>query len=69
MPSLRRVIWGLPNIASTIQRSVPETRWLIKQKRLRVRKHGHRTFSALEDELLEDCSGGPLDKVEEDNAA
>jgi hypothetical protein len=53
----RRVLWGVPAFAQVINRSVSETRWLIKQKRLRVKKHGARTFSAIEDELLEDVAG------------
>jgi len=55
-----RVVWGVAAIAATINRSTSETRWLIKQRRLRVKQHGRRTFSALEHELFEDVSGGPL---------
>jgi hypothetical protein len=52
-----RVLWGVEAFAKAIGRSVPETRWLIRQKRLRVRKHGARTYSALEHELIQDVSG------------
>jgi hypothetical protein len=52
-----RVLWGVAAFAKAIGRSVPETRWLIRQKRLRVRKHGARTYSALEHELIQDVSG------------
>jgi hypothetical protein len=53
----RRVVWGLEGIAGVINRTKEETRWLIKKRRVRVKRHGHRTLSAIEDELLEDCSG------------
>jgi len=55
-----RVIWGIEQkggIAQTINASPARTRWLIKQKKLRVKQHGPRTFSALEHELLEDVAG------------
>jgi hypothetical protein len=55
-----RVVWGIEGpggIAETINRSPSETRWLIQQKRLRVKRHGPRTYSALEHELIEDCAG------------
>jgi len=55
-----RVVWGIEGpggIAETINRSPSETRWLIKNRKIRVKKHGRRTYSALEHELLEDCAG------------
>jgi hypothetical protein len=55
-----RVVWGIEGaggIAETIERTPAQTRWLIKNKKLRVRRHGRRTFSALEHELLEDVAG------------
>jgi len=54
------VVWGIEGpggIAETIGRSPSQTRWLISQGKLRVRKHGHRTYSALAHELIEDCAG------------
>jgi hypothetical protein len=55
-----RVLWGVEAFAKAIGRSVSETRWLIRQKRLRVKKHGARTYSALEHELIEDVAGERL---------
>lgn len=55
-----RVIWGVETkggIAEVINRTPAQTRRLIKKGKLRVKQHGHRTFSALEHELLEDCAG------------
>jgi hypothetical protein len=55
-----RVIWGIEGpggIAETINRSPAAVRWLIKNRRIRVKRHGRRTFSALEHELIEDCAG------------
>lgn len=55
-----RVVWGIEGpggIAETINRSPSETRWLIKNRKIRVKRHGRRTYSALEHELLEDCAG------------
>jgi len=62
-----RVVWGIEGpggIAETINRSPSETRWLIKNRRIRVKKHGRRTFSALEHELIEDCAGELLNEAE-----
>lgn len=59
-PGPVRVLWGVEAFAKAIGRSVPETRWLIRQKRLRVKKHGARTYSALEHELIEDVAGERL---------
>jgi hypothetical protein len=56
-----RVVWGIEapgGIAETIRRSPAQTRWLIKNKKIRVKRHGPRTYSALEHELIEDCAGG-----------
>jgi hypothetical protein len=58
-----RVVWGIEGkggIAAVINRTPAETRWLIKNRKLRVKKHGRRTFSALEHELIEDCAGEKL---------
>jgi hypothetical protein len=59
-----RVVWGIEGpggIAETINRSPSQARWLIKNRRLRVKQHGRRTFSALEHELLEDVAGESSD--------
>ena len=64
-PHRRRVVWGHEAIGKVIDRKVSEVRWLIHEKRIRVRKHGKRTFSAIEDELLEDVAGERL-PVEDD---
>jgi hypothetical protein len=55
-----RVVWGLDAIAKTIGVEVAQARWLISQGKLRVKKHGHRTVSALEHELIQDCAGEKL---------
>jgi hypothetical protein len=63
-----RVVWGIEGkggIAETIERTPAQTRWLIKNKKLRVKKHGRRTYSALEHELLEDVSGEKEEELEE----
>jgi len=52
-----RVVWGIEAIGQTIGRSPSAVRWLIQTGRLRVRRHGRRTFSAIADELIEDVSG------------
>jgi len=55
-----RVVWGIEGpggIAETIARTPSQVRWLIKNRKLRVKRHGRRTYSALEHELLEDCAG------------
>ena len=53
-----KVVWGLETgIARTINAKPARVRWLVKNKKLRVRQHGPRTFSALEHELLEDVAG------------
>jgi hypothetical protein len=58
MPSTPpRVVWGHDGIAARLNISVAKVRWLIAQGKLRVKKHGHRTYSALEHELIEDCAG------------
>ena len=51
------VLWGIAAIAATINRTPSETRWLIRKGALRVRRHGHRTYSAIKHELIEDCAG------------
>jgi hypothetical protein len=57
----RRVVWGLEGIGGVINRTEEEVRWLIRQRRIRVRRHGPRTLSAIEDELIEDCGGEILE--------
>jgi hypothetical protein len=55
-----RVVWGIEGpggIAETINRTPAQVRWLIKKRRLRVKHHGLRTYSALEHELFEDVAG------------
>ena len=62
-----RVVWGIEGpggIAETINRSPSEARWLIKKRRIRVKRHGPRTYSALEHELLEDCAGDRTENSE-----
>jgi hypothetical protein len=57
---LPEVVWGVEGpggIAETINRTPAEARWLIKLGKLRVKKHGRRTISALRRHLLEDCAG------------
>jgi len=61
-PSLSgsNIVWGIEGpggIAAEINRTPAQTRWLISQGRLRVKKHGHRTYSALREHLHEDCAG------------
>jgi hypothetical protein len=54
------IVWGIEGpfgIAAAINRTPAQTRWLIGQGKLRVKKHGHRTVSALRQHLIEDCSG------------
>jgi len=51
------ILWGIEGIAAAIGCSVSRARWLIKQGRLRVQKHGRRTFSASRKQLHEDCAG------------
>jgi hypothetical protein len=55
--SCPRVAWGYEGIGQAIDRTKEEAKWLAKQGRLRVRKHGHRTVSALVEHLLEDVAG------------
>jgi len=58
--SRSRVLWGIEGkdgIAEAINRTPAQTRYLISRGRLRVKKHGHRTYSALEEDLREDCAG------------
>jgi hypothetical protein len=52
-----RVVWGLEDIGKTINRSKTETRWLAKNKKIRVKWHGRRTCSAIVSELLADVAG------------
>ena len=52
-----RVAWGYTAIGVAIDRTKEEAKWLAKTGRIRVRKHGHRTVSALIDHLLEDVAG------------
>jgi hypothetical protein len=72
MPAMARrsrVIWGIEGsggIAATINRTPAQARWLIKNKKLRVKRHGPRTYSALEHELLEDVAGEFPKKEEEE---
>jgi hypothetical protein len=54
------IIWGIEGprgIAAEIGRTVAQTRWLISQGKLRVKKHGRRTYSASRKQLHEDCAG------------
>jgi hypothetical protein len=54
------IIWGIEGphgIAAEIGRTPAQTRWLIKIGRLRVKKHGRRTYSASRKQLREDCAG------------
>ena len=58
--SVLGIVWGIEGphgIAAEIGRTVAQTRWLISQGKLRVKKHGRRTFSALRQHLIEDCAG------------
>jgi hypothetical protein len=56
-PPRHRVVWGYPAMADVLDTSTSRVRWLAGQGLLRIRKHGRRTVSALEHELLEDCAG------------
>ena len=55
--SRARVAWGYEAIGREIDRTKEEAKWLAKKGHIRVRKHGHRTVSALIDDLLEDVAG------------
>jgi hypothetical protein len=55
--SRARVAWGYEAIGREIDRTKEEAKWLAKQGRLRIRRHGHRTVSALVEHLLEDVAG------------
>jgi hypothetical protein len=63
--SRARVAWGYDAIGGAIDRTAEEAKWLAKTGRIRVRKHGHRTVSALVDHLLEDVAGESQKKEEE----
>jgi hypothetical protein len=54
------IIWGVEGrhgIAAVIKRTTAQTYYLIRKKKLPVRKHGHRTYSASRRRLLEYCAG------------
>jgi hypothetical protein len=59
---MSRVAWGYEGIGREIGRTPQEVKWLVQQGRLRIRRHGHRTISALVEHLLEDCGGIPEEK-------
>jgi hypothetical protein len=52
-----RVVWGIEAIARVINRSPSQVRWLVQNRKLRVKRLGRRTFCGIEHELLEDVSG------------
>jgi hypothetical protein len=51
------IVWGLEGIATEINRTVPQVRWLIGQGKVRIKRHGRRTISASRKQLHEDCAG------------
>jgi hypothetical protein len=61
------IIWGVEGehgIASVIKRTTAQTYYLIRKKKLPVRKFGHRTYSASRRRLLEYCAGElPVDEL------
>lgn len=54
------IVWGVEGdhgIAAVIKRTTAQTYYLIRKKKLPVRKHGHRTYSASRKRLLAYCAG------------
>jgi hypothetical protein len=54
------IVWGVGGehgIAAAIKRTTAQTYYLIRKKKLPVRKHGHRTYSASRRLLLAWCAG------------